>query len=187
LKKGIVFIPSAIISPLSLKMRGYIVSEELDRSTLAALTAEITAAYVGNNPVSLTDMGSLIAVVADNLRQLGAEPKVEEAAKPEPAVPIRRSIQSDHVICLICGSRQKMLKRHLARHHELTPDEYRAMFELKHDYPMVAPDYAAHRSELAKKIGLGRKEPAEMPKKTVRKSVPKPRRAKTEADQQQVG
>ena len=75
-------------------------SEELDRSTLAALTAEITAAYVGNNPVSLTDMGSLIAVVADNLRQLGAEPKVEEVAKPEPAVPVRRSIQSDHVICL---------------------------------------------------------------------------------------
>ena len=130
--------------------------------SLAALTAEIASAYVSNNTIGISEIGHLIAEVGHQLQELGKakEPTVE---KPEPAVPVRRSIGSDHLICLVCGKKQRMLKRHLTSEHGLTPDSYRATFGLKPEYPMVAPSYALMRRELALKIGLGR------PKKPARK------------------
>jgi predicted transcriptional regulator len=155
-------------------MKGNLVDEPLDQSTLAALTAEIASAYVANNTVPLSEMANLIGSIAKHLGELGREPVVETAPKPEPAVSVRRSVQSDHVVCLLCGKRQKMLKRHLAQHHDMTPEDYRTMFELKPDYPMVAPDYTAQRSALAKKIGLGRKKEPVARKKRVARKVAKP-------------
>jgi predicted transcriptional regulator len=123
--------------------------------SLATLTAEIVSAYVSNNTISTSQIGELIGDVSRQLHGLG-QPQEQEPTKPEPAVSVRRSIGSDHLICLVCGKKQRMLKRHLASEHQLTPDEYRKLFELKLDYPMVAPSYAAMRRDLALKIGLGR-------------------------------
>jgi predicted transcriptional regulator len=116
--------------------------------SLASLTAEIASAYVSNNTLSSEDIGRLIAEIG--------EQQAPAPDKPEPAVSVRRSIGSDHLICLVCGRKQRLLKRHLASEHQLTPDEYRRLFGLKADYPMVAPSYAEMRRELALKIGLGR-------------------------------
>jgi predicted transcriptional regulator len=102
-------------------------------------------------------------VVAKTLRQLG-QPEEVELENPEPVVTVRSSVQDDHLVCLVCGKKQKILKRHLARHHDLTPDDYRQMFELKPNYPMVAPAYAAQRSAMAKQFGLGQKPAAPKPK-----------------------
>ena len=93
-------------------------------------------------------------------------------------MPIKRSVRADDIVCLVCGKPQKMLKRHLATRHELTPDEYRRMFGLKDDYPLVAPSYAATRSALAKKIGLGRKPEPKKPAKAPRKRTAKKPAAK---------
>lgn len=137
--------------------------------SLAALTAEIASAYVSNNTIAISEIGQLIAAVGRQLQELG---KTQEQAveKPEPAVPVRRSIGSDHLTCLVCGKKQRMLKRHLMSEHALTPESYRAMFGLKPEYPMVAPSYAMMRRELALKIGLGR------PKKPGRKRAAAPRK-----------
>ena len=131
--------------------------------SLATLTAEIASAYVANNTISTSDLGRLIAEVGRQLRALGGEQEVVEPEKPEPAVSVRRSIGSDHLICLVCGKKQRLLKRHLAAAHDLTPADYRRLFDLKIDYPMVAPSYAEMRRDLAIKIGLGRPKPT--PKK----------------------
>jgi predicted transcriptional regulator len=117
--------------------------------------AEIVAAYVRRNPVSADQLTQTIIAVHDALARLGQEP--EPIATQEPAVPIRRSIKPDRIICLECGKGAKMLRRHLANAHDLTPDSYRTKWELDRDYPMTAPAYAQHRSEFAKAIGLGRK------------------------------
>ncbi len=156
----------AISIDVLLNPKGIAVTEPLDQSTLAQLTAEIAAAYVGSNQVPLADMTNLIRSIADTLQRLG-QPLVEETvSKTEPMVPIKRSIRPDHLVCLICGKHQTMLKRHLAQYHDVDPPAYRTMFGLSADYPMVAPDYAAKRSELAKSIGLGRKkEPEPKPKR----------------------
>jgi predicted transcriptional regulator len=140
------------------------VNEQLDQPTLARLTTEITTAYVAHNPVPPSDLPSLIAVIAENLRQLG-QPSEEKPAKPEPVVTVRRSVRDDHLVCLVCGQQQKLLKRHLATHHDLTPQDYRAMFALKANYPMVAPAYAAQRSAMAKQFGLGQRQPLSKPKR----------------------
>jgi predicted transcriptional regulator len=124
--------------------------------TLAELTAQIVGAYVSHHQVGAGDMSSLITAVGAQLAVLSQDP-AEEEAKPEPAVPIKRSVRQDAIVCLICGKRQKLLKRHLAVHHALEPDDYRAMFNLHADYPLVAPGYAAIRSAMATKNGLGRK------------------------------
>lgn len=146
---------------------------------ITTLTAEIVGAYVGHHAVATTDLPDLIAIVGKNLADLGQQPAEAEAEKPIPAVPIKRSVREDEIICLVCGKPQKMLKRHLSTQHELAPDEYRAMFGLKDDYPLVAPSYAATRSALAKKIGLGRKpEPKKVVKTTPRKKAPKKPAAK---------
>jgi len=124
--------------------------------TLITLTSDIVAAHVSNNSVSVGDLPALISNVYGALASLGQSAPVAEAP-PEPAVSIRSSVKPDHIVCLEDGKKLKMLKRHLMTHYNLTPDQYRARWGLPADYPMVAPNYAEKRRELAKKIGLGRK------------------------------
>lgn len=128
------------------------------------LTAEIVAAYVANNSVPASNLSELIATVHQAVTALG-KPAAPEAAALTPAVNPKKSVHADYIVCLEDGKRFKSLKRHLMTHYNLTPEEYRAKWGLPHDYPMVAPNYAAQRSELAKKMGLGRK----AAKKPVRK------------------
>lgn len=128
-----------------------------DSPNLLALTSEIVAAYAGNNTIAIGDLPGLIKSVFATLSAAG---QAEEAKAPEmltPAVPIRRSVGSDYIVCLEDGKKLKMLKRHLATRYNMTPDDYRRRWGLPADYPMVAPTYAEQRSILAKKIGLGRK------------------------------
>ena len=115
--------------------------------------AEIVAAYLRNNSVAPSDIPSIIAQVYQSLADLGQPQPVEL----EPAVPIRRSVNPEYVVCLECGARAKMLRRHLTSAHNLTPVEYRERWKLPTDYPLVAPRYAAARSELAKALGLGKR------------------------------
>ncbi|GAB6052522.1 MucR family transcriptional regulator [Magnetospira thiophila] len=122
---------------------------------LLELTTEIVAAHLGNNTVAVDDIPTLIHDVYQTLSTLD-EPAVE-VEKPQPAVSIKKSIQEDYLICLEDGKKLKMLKRHLKTAYDMTPEEYRERWGLPADYPMVAPSYAAHRSSLAKKIGLGTK------------------------------
>ena len=124
--------------------------------TLITLTSDIVAAHVTNNSVSVGDLPALITNVYSALAGLGqSAPAVE--TPPEPAVSVRASVKPDHIVCLEDGKKLKMLKRHLMTHYNLTPEQYRARWNLPADYPMVAPNYAEKRRELAKKIGLGRK------------------------------
>ncbi|MCY0146305.1 MucR family transcriptional regulator [Hoeflea sp. G2-23] len=123
---------------------------------LIELTAEIVAAYVSNNSVAANDLPNVISQVHAALG--GATTPVEEVVeKPKPAVPVRRSVQNDYLICLEDGQKFKSLKRHLMTHYGLTPEQYREKWELPADYPMVAPSYAEARSRLAKEMGLGQK------------------------------
>ncbi len=124
--------------------------------TLITLTSDIVAAHVSNNSVDVSEVPTLISNVYSALSGLGAAGGAAEEV-PDPAVSIRSSVKKDHLVCLDCGKKMKMLKRHLSTEHDLTPDEYRARWNLSADYPMVAPDYAATRRDLAVKIGLGRK------------------------------
>jgi predicted transcriptional regulator len=123
--------------------------------TLITLTSDIVAAHVSNNNVSVDEVSTLITNVYGALAGLGTAPKEEE--KPEPAVSIRSSIKPEYIVCLEDGKKLKMLKRYLMTNFNMTPDEYRARWNLPADYPMVAPAYAEKRRELAKQIGLGRK------------------------------
>lgn len=123
--------------------------------TLITLTSDIVAAHVSNNNVDVSDIPTLITNVYQALNGLGST-SVEEV-RPEPAVSVRSSVKKDHLVCLEDGKKMKMLKRHLMTEHGMTPDEYRQRWGLGSDYPMVAPDYAETRRDLAKKIGLGRK------------------------------
>ena len=124
--------------------------------TLITLTSDIVAAHVSNNNVAVEDVPALITNVYGALSGLGQAVVVAEVM-PEPAVSIRASIKPDYIVCLEDGKKLKMMKRHLMTHYNMTPDEYRARWGLPADYPMVAPNYAETRRELAKKIGLGRK------------------------------
>ncbi len=121
---------------------------------LLSQTTEIVAAHVGNNTVPLADLPNLIDQVHKALAALGAAP-APVAERPQPAVAIKKSVTADYLICLEDGKKLKMLKRHLMTAYDLTPDEYRDRWQLPADYPMVAPNYARQRSELAKEIGLG--------------------------------
>ena len=123
-------------------------------SELLTLTTDIVASHVSNNGVPVSELPQLIEEVYKTLSELGKE-KTPEAEKLQPAVPIRKSITPDHIICLEDGKKLKMLKRHLKSAYDLTPDQYRARWGLASDYPMVAPNYAEQRRDLAKKIGLG--------------------------------
>lgn len=123
--------------------------------TLITLTSDIVAAHVSNNNVDVDQVPTLISNVYSALSGLGTESQQDET--PEPAVPIRSSVKKDYIVCLEDGKKMKMLKRHLKTAYDMTPDEYRARWNLPPDYPMVAPSYAEKRRELAVKIGLGRK------------------------------
>jgi predicted transcriptional regulator len=132
------------------------VPEDLDHAKLVELTAEIVSAYVSNNPLSVSEVSNVIMSVAANLSSLASEPAESAPARPEPAVAVRRSVSRDQITCLVCGGKHKVLKRHLAVAHQLTPAEYRERYGLKRDYPMAAPSYVQERAEIAKRIGLGR-------------------------------
>jgi len=121
---------------------------------LVTLTSDIVAAHVSNNSVAVSDMPLLIANVYSALAGLQQETAPDQP-KQEPAVSVRSSIKPDYIVCLEDGKKLKMLKRHLMTHYQMTPDDYRAKWGLPADYPMVAPNYAQQRRELAKKIGLG--------------------------------
>lgn len=125
------------------------------QETLLTLTTDIVAAHVSNNNVNVSELGALISNVYAALAGLG-EPETIEEELPEPAVSIRASIKPDYIVCLEDGKKFKMLKRHLRTNYQLTPDQYRARWGLPADYPMVAPNYAQKRRELAITIGLGR-------------------------------
>jgi predicted transcriptional regulator len=124
-------------------------------SVLLELTTEIVSAHAGNNTVAPADLSQLIQDVYKSLADVGALAAVPES--PRPAVPVKKSIFPDYIICLEDGKKLKMLKRHLKTAYNLSPAEYRNRWGLLPDYPMVAPNYAKHRSVLAKKIGLGTK------------------------------
>jgi predicted transcriptional regulator len=123
--------------------------------SVAKLTTEIVVAYITRNTIAPANLGDLIGVVGRALDALGREQA--EPVKPEPAVPVRRSIHDNHLVCLVCGKQQKTLRRHLGVAHQLTPEAYREQFGLKSDYPMAAPGYSRQRSEMAKRTGLGRR------------------------------
>jgi predicted transcriptional regulator len=127
----------------------------LDRDNLVSASGRVVAAYVSHNALAPADLSGLIDDVHRTLTRLSnpAEPLAPSA----PAVPVRRSVRHDRIVCLECGLAFKSLKRHLRVQHDQTPDSYRAKWSLAHDYPVVAPDYASRRSELAKSFGLGRK------------------------------
>ena len=126
------------------------------KETLITLTSDIVAAHVSNNDVDVEEVSSLINNVYSALSTLGDGASSQEI-RPDPAVSIRSSVKKDHIICLDCGKKMKMLKRHLNTEHGMSPEEYRARWELPVDYPIVAPNYAETRRDLAVKIGLGRK------------------------------
>jgi len=124
---------------------------------LIELTADIVAAYVGNNPLQMAELPGLISQVHSALSGISTG-AVEEPAEPlKPAVSVRKSVTPDYIICLEDGKKFKSLKRHLRTHYDLTPEQYREKWGLPADYPMVAPSYAEARSKLAKEMGLGQK------------------------------
>ena len=124
-------------------------------SALLELTADVVAAYVSNNPVQAADLPNLISEVHTALGRIGTGDRAPVQEKQKPAVNPKKSVQDDYIICLEDGKKFKSLKRHLRTHYNMTPEEYREKWNLPHDYPMVAPNYARQRSDLAKKMGLG--------------------------------
>jgi predicted transcriptional regulator len=130
---------------------------------LLNLTAEIVAAFASNNTVAMGDLPGVISSVFTALRGAGQAEATKAEAAPAPAVPIRKSVTSDFLICLEDGKKLKMLKRHLKTRYHMSPEAYRKRWGLPQDYPMVAPAYAAQRSSVAKRIGLGRKAAAPVP------------------------
>ena len=123
---------------------------------LLRMTADVVAAYVSNNSLPTAQLAEVISAVYGSLRSLDGQHGEAKQEPLKPAVPIRKSITPDYLICLEDGKKLKMLKRHLRSTYNMTPDEYRAKWGLSPDYPMVAPNYAEQRSAFAKKIGLGR-------------------------------
>ncbi len=133
------------------------VEQKMSRQELLRLAGEVVSAYVGKNslpPAQISDLIEMVYATFSNLGEGCAEVKTEAQ---KPAVNPKRSIFPDHIVCLEDGKKLKMLKRHLRTTYGMNPDEYRAKWGLGSDYPMVAPNYAAQRSDFAKKIGLGRK------------------------------
>jgi predicted transcriptional regulator len=144
-------------------------SESAEQGQLLELTAQIVAAHLAHNPVAPDALPGLIRSVHASLAGVGKPTEVAE--RPQPAVPPRKSVFPDYIVCLEDGKKLKMLKRHLQTHYQLTPAQYREKWGLPHDYPMVAPTYAEKRSTLAKTIGLGRKSAA------APAPIPSPRKA----------
>lgn len=127
-----------------------------EREELLRMTADITSAYVSNNQLENSELVEVIKTVYASLSSLDSKTTPEESDL-KPAVPIKRSVQNDYLVCLEDGKQLKMLKRYLRSNYNMTPDDYRAKWNLPPDYPMVAPSYAKRRSQFAKEFGLGRK------------------------------
>lgn len=123
---------------------------------LIELASEIVSSYVGYNAVDTSELPKIIGDVYSALCRGPSQPEIEKVEKPRPAVPIKKSVTDNYIICLEDGERFKSLRRHLRSQYGMTPDEYREKWGLPADYPMVAPSYAQKRSELAKQAGLGR-------------------------------
>ena len=138
-----------------------------------SLAVQIVSAHVAHNTVAVESLPALIQSVYSTLSTVGTAAR--EPEKLQPAVPIKKSVSPDHIVCLEDGKKLKMLKRHLKTAYDLTPEQYRERWNLPRDYPMVAPDYAEKRSALAKSIGLGRK-PAAMASEVARKTAGRPRK-----------
>ena len=132
-------------------------TEKLSQNELLSLTTEIVASHLSNNTVAVSDIPQLIKLVFATLATQGVEEEKEQPEKLMPAVPVKKSVMPEYIICLEDGKKLKMLKRHLKTRYNMTPEEYRKRWGLADDYPMVAPNYAEQRSSLAKKIGLGTK------------------------------
>ncbi|HEV2571281.1 MucR family transcriptional regulator [Methylocella sp. CPCC 101449] len=129
---------------------------DTDGSNFIELAADIVSAYVGNNPVPMTELPNLIAEVHSALQRIGSSSSVPKVVEPpKPAVSARRSVHDDYIICLEDGKRFKSLRRHLRSQYNMSPEQYREKWGLPTDYPMVAPNYAKARSQLAKEMGLG--------------------------------
>ncbi|MBB3175605.1 putative transcriptional regulator [Endobacter medicaginis] len=141
---------------------------EIDMKTFTVLTADIVSAYLRHNTIEPSRVPALIAAVHGSLVGQG-QPVIEEPPPLAPAVPVKKSVHPDYLVCLEDGQKLKMLKRHLANAYDLTPAQYRAKWGLPSDYPMVAPSYAERRSALAKSIGLGRRALAPVPAPIVKR------------------
>jgi predicted transcriptional regulator len=129
--------------------------DQMDKTDLVGLTAEIISAYVSNNEVGREDLASIIADVHEALSRASHRVGGGEREELKPAIALKKSVTPDYIVCLEDGKKFKSLKRHLRTHYNLSPEEYREKWGLPHDYPMVAPNYAAARSQLAKQMGLG--------------------------------
>jgi predicted transcriptional regulator len=131
------------------------------KQDLVEMAAEIVSAYVSANPVAAQDIPALIRTVHGALKEVSGAAPTQADQSQEPAVSIKKSVTPDFIICLEDGKKFKSLKRHLRTRYSMTPDEYRTKWGLPHDYPMVAPNYAKERSNLAKRMGLGHSRRAE--------------------------
>lgn len=132
-------------------------NEKVSRDDVLRMAVDVVAAYVGNNQVSTGQLPDIINSVYNSLLTLDLPPEEVPAEAPKPAVNVRKSVTPEYIVCLEDGKKLKMLKRHLRTTYDMSPEEYRAKWNLPPDYPMVAPNYAKQRSDFAKKIGLGRK------------------------------
>lgn len=132
-------------------------NEKVSRDDVLRMAVDVVAAYVGNNQVSTGQLPDIINSVYNSLLTLDVPPEEVPIEAPKPAVNVRKSVTPEYIICLEDGKKLKMLKRHLRTTYNMSPEEYRAKWNLPPDYPMVAPSYARQRSDFAKKIGLGRK------------------------------
>ena len=137
-----------------------VIPETTNNELLVELTADVVSAYVGNNPVSTTELPVLINEVHKALCGVASAAAEPPAPELKPAVNPKKSVFRDHIVCLEDGKKFKSLKRHLRSHFDMSPEEYREKWGLAADYPMVAPSYAAARSKLARDMGLGRKKGA---------------------------
>jgi predicted transcriptional regulator len=137
-------------------MMSEITASNIDSATLLDLTARIVSAYAGNATLSPAELTDVIGSVSRALSQLSSTSVEPEPKELSPAVPVKKSVTADFIVCLEDGKKLKMLKRHLMSTYGMTPADYRTKWSLPRDYPMVAPNYAATRSQLAKKIGLGK-------------------------------
>jgi predicted transcriptional regulator len=131
-------------------------TEQVTAEDILRMTAEVVSAYLSNNILPASQISEVIQTVHTSLNALGATRPDSLTEPPKPAVPVKKSITPDYIVCLEDGKKLKMLKRHLRSTYNMTPDEYRTKWGLPAEYPMVAPNYAQQRSEFAKKIGLGR-------------------------------
>ena len=132
-------------------------NDEVSRDDVLRMAVDVVAAYLSNNQVATSQISDIIHSVFNSLNTLEVQPAEPPVESPRPATSVRKSVTPDYIVCLEDGKKLKMLKRHLRTTYNMTPEEYRAKWNLPPDYPMVAPNYARQRSDFAKRIGLGRK------------------------------